>query len=90
MRSALVRAAEWHIVMEGIKMKLKPIEKPVLKLLGLSSDYRTNKWQFNCTCGYSETLPTTRFSTETIACGHCGKEWFVNYNTLDIQKVNPK
>ena len=69
-------------------MKLKPIEKPTLTFLGLSSDYRTNKWQFNCVCGYSETLPTTRFNTEKVACGHCGKEWFINYNAQSIDEVN--
>ncbi len=68
-------------------MKLTPIEKPKISFLGPSKDYRTNTWSVICTCGYQNKPPTTILSSQVITCGHCEKEWRINYNTLEIVEI---
>lgn len=92
----ILRSARHHEVMAIIerkamaRRKLVPIEKPRLKFIGLSYDQKANMWRFFCTCGYDFIPQTTRLAKQNFFCDHCLSEWYVNYNTEEIKKVEAR
>lgn len=59
-----------------------------LRVIGLSSDGRTNVWRFTPSCGHPPfSPPTSMFSRQILTCQHCLKEYNVDYNSLKISEV---
>lgn len=53
------------------------------RVLGFSSDNRTQKWRVVCpACGHEFTPPTTMLSTQTFDCARkrCGARLLARYN----------
>lgn len=72
--------------------KIKKVrDVPLVRFLGASSDFRTNRWSVSCICGKQFEPSTTRLSTQTINCPRCGVEMFANYNAepAEIKLVQP-
>jgi phage terminase large subunit GpA-like protein len=66
-------------------------------VLGLSSDYRTQRWRVVCPkCGHTFSPRTTMLSTQLIDCpkAKCGTVLFANYNaeppTVTVAKNQEK
>lgn len=54
-----------------------------LQLLGLSIDYRTNRWRIICkNCGKSQEPDTTMLATQFVQCHNCDNSEDINYNEL--------
>lgn len=54
-----------------------------IRLLGLSSDLRTNKWRFICKkCQKAFSPQTTMLAKQGITCPTCREEELINYNEL--------
>jgi peptide subunit release factor 1 (eRF1) len=59
------------------------VQPPPVRLLGLSSDHRTNRWEITCPkCGNAFSPQTTRLSTQWMECPKrkCGAEMEADYN----------
>jgi hypothetical protein len=65
-------------------MTAAPLEAPAAKTtfscLGLSSDWRTNRWRLALECGHSVEPPTTMFAQQVVSCDRCMKTYVVDYN----------
>lgn len=55
--------------------------------LGLSSDWRTNRWRISLECGHSVEPMTTMFATQFVTCHRCSREFLLNYNKLTSVEV---
>lgn len=52
-----------------------------ISYVGLSSDWRTNKWRVVCKkCGKSYEPNTTMYATQNLECPKCGIRELVDYN----------
>jgi len=51
--------------------------------LGLSKDWRTNKWSLTCDCGYKWEPTTTMMGRREERCPICQKTQVVDYNLPD-------
>jgi hypothetical protein len=59
-----------------------------LQHLGLSSDYRTNRWRVTPPCGHKPFEPsTTMFAVQYVDCPVCGISAWVNYNSQTIRRT---
>ncbi len=50
--------------------------------IGLSSDWRTNRWSITCNCGKVFEPPTTMYSCQNVECTKCGLQEMINYNEI--------
>lgn len=55
--------------------------------LGLSSDWRTNRWRISLECGHSVEPMTTMFATQVVTCHRCSREFLLNYNEQSSVEV---
>jgi hypothetical protein len=57
-----------------------------IRCIGLSSDYRTNRWRMDCDCGKTFEPQTTMFASQEVECPKCGCREFINYNNIIDEK----
>jgi hypothetical protein len=50
------------------------------RLLGLSRDYRTNRWEITCDCGKVFKPQTTMLRFQSVECPKCLKVETIDYN----------
>lgn len=55
-------------------------ERITKRLLGPSSDLRTNRWELTCPCGKTWKPTTTRLARRHEQCPRCKHEEEVDYN----------
>ena len=60
-----------------------------LRLLGRSSDGRTNRWELTPACGCpAQELPTTMLRTGNAECRRCGARYFIDYNNRIVARLS--
>ncbi len=69
------------------RKKGEDMTAPSMCVLGLSSDWRTNRWQITCACGQSFTPVTVMAACQSVTCPYCDRDYYCKYNDNEIIEV---